>query len=174
MIDNLKIYLKELIGLFRKGIGGKSDVVKLTITTSAGAYAANDVVGGVLTVDGLDVATKTGIIQNLFLKDTEAQNAAYLVLIYDKHPVTVGGATCTDSSTFAIGSSMPYLVGTISIAGTDYVTVGADSVVNVDNIGKVVKTLQDGPFYIVLVTSGTPTYGSSSTVLSLNVGLLKD
>lgn len=176
MIDSIKIYLKELIGLFRKGIGGKSDVIKLAVPTSAGAYTAADCVGGVITLDGIDVANKTAIIQNIFVRDLAGQAADLTILLFDRHPVTVGGATCTDAAAFAFGSSMPYLIGSVSVATADYITIDGETILNIDNIGKVVKTLSDGPIYLVVVCTGTPTYGLSAagTVLTLVVGILKD
>ncbi len=174
MIDNLKDYFRELIKLFKKGIGGKSDLIKIDVTTTNTAYSIGDCVGGVLTLTGVDACNKTAIIQNLIVKDAKNQSGEFNLLIYDKHPVDVGGATCTDNAAFAVGNSLPYLIGVIPVASSDYITADSKNIATINNLGRVVKMIEPENLYLVLVAVNTPDYTATTTDLTLIVTLLKD
>jgi len=173
--DQSKQYLQELVKLIQKGIGGKTNVIKAPITTTAGAYTAGDNVGGVITLtDAVDAQTGTGILQYIHLKETTNNKLGFEILIFDRHPVTVGGATCTDNRAFAYGSSMPYQVARFSIAAGDYTTLDTKASATSTSSYAPVKSLTGNTLYAVAVTTGAPTYAANSTTLEIDFGFLKD
>lgn len=175
MADQSKDYIKQLIELLRKGLGGKTNVIKAQLTTSAGAYSIGDNVGGVITLtDAVDAQTGTAILQYLHLKETTNNKLGFEILIFDRHPVTVGGATCTDNAAFAYGSAMPYQIARFSIAAGDYTTLDTKASATSTSPYATVKSLTGNVLYAVAVTTGAPTYAANSTTLEIDFGFLKD
>ncbi|HNP70951.1 MAG TPA: hypothetical protein PKK15_07585 [Kouleothrix sp.] len=155
--------------------GGYTTTVAPTITVSTSpAYSAGDLVGGKLTLPSI-VRTSggTALLQSLLLRDTSNQKAALELIIFDSDP---SSTTFTDNGALSIhANDAPKIIRRISIAASDYVTIGTVAYADVGPIGKVLKSASGVDLYACLVApaGSTPTYATTAA-LSLAVGALQD
>lgn len=149
----------------------KSKFYDVTPVITAGAYSANDVVGGLLTLTGIvEQAYRTGIIQTAILVDAAKQEAETDLFLFDSEPSSIA-----DNAAEAFtDADMNKCVGVITLS--TYTTNANNSIAQNNNIGNLVQALNSGTdrtLYGYLVTRGTPTYGSTSD-LKLRIGILLD
>ena len=156
-------------------LGGYTATAAPTITVSTSpAYSAGDLVGGKLTLASiLRTSGGTGLLQSLLLRDTSNQKAALELIIFDSDP---SSTTFTDNAALSINAAdVSKIIRRISIAASDYVTIGSIAVADVGPVSKVLKAASGVDLYACLVaaTGSTPTYASTSA-LSLTIGVLQD
>lgn len=155
-------------------LGAKSAVVTPFITTSAGAYTSGDCVGGLITLsDACDGKYNTATLRSIHVKDSAGQAANLTILLFDKLP---SGMTTTDSSAFAYGASDGFSseIAKINVTSADYETIDSKSVACIDNIAKLCQANDSPSLYAVIITTGTPTYGSGTDKLSIKFNFWKD
>jgi len=170
--DQSKEYLKDLLRLIDKGIGGKSISLTPTITTSAGAYSIGDTVGTLLTLNASRASSKTAILKSIHVKDNANQKQPLTILLFGTDPTT--GATITDNAAFAYGSSaFAKQIGKINITAGDYETIDSKATANLDSFSSVISS-NNGTIYAVVLTTGTPTYAANSTTLYITFNFLQD
>jgi len=149
-----------------------SNVITLTPTITAGAYSANDVVGGQQTfTSAVQAGHRTAVLQSLVLIDYAKQEAEMDLLLFDQQISTIA-----DNAAEAItDADMANCIGIINIAATDYTTNANNSVATVNNIGLLLKggIGVATTIYGYLVTRGTPTYGSTADLI-LKAAFLQD
>jgi hypothetical protein len=149
----------------------------MPITTTAGAYAVEDQVGQLQTMVGAaDHKHQALKIDTITVVDTAQQKSELLILFFSKPPAV----TSTDSNTLAITDAelAEKLIGAIRVYAAEYQDVVGTSIAVVqypdiqvhpqdkasgENVG------QD--LYMLVLSKGTPTYGASSTALTVHVGV---
>lgn len=151
---------------------GLSNVVIPTIVVSTGIYAVNDVVGGEITLTGaLRAADSTGVLQSVLIKDNSNQKAPLTLLFFNENPAgtfTDNGA-CPD-----LTADLSKIVRKVNIAAIDYETIGTVAIADVSAVAKMVKAgTSSGDLWLVIVTTGTPTYGATSDLI-VHCGFLED
>ncbi len=134
-------------------------------TVTAGAYSANDAVGGLLTFKTRwFTPNSTGVILSVQIKDNAKQNAALELVLFSKTFTATANNDAFDPS----DADMVNCLGVIPISGTDYVDFVDNSIATVKNIGLAVRsddtTHGDRAIYGQLVTRGTPTYVATSDI----------
>lgn len=171
--DQSKEYLKQLLLLIDKGIGGKSISVTPTITTTNVPYSSGDVVGGLITLTGASRASsKTSILKSIHIKDDNNQKQPLTFLLFNVDPST--GATIIDNTAFAYGSSaLSKQICKVNVDTTDYETIDSKGIADIDNFNKVISS-NNGTFYLIILTTGTPTFGANSTSLQITFNFLQD
>lgn len=94
------------------------------------------------------------------------------LLIFSANPSTYG-ATCTDTSAFAFGSSLPYLVAAFGIGAGNFVTINGVGVADFPAVGQAMKAAANQSLYAVFVLDGTslPT-PTATNVLTLRAKFL--
>ena len=136
------------------------DIVRVTPTVTAGAYSANDVVGGTLTFTG---ATR-GLIRGVTLVDQAKQAGAYQLILFDSTPTDIA-----DNGAYDIADAdLLKVVGAIHL--TD--TAGADKFDFTDNkiymrqgLALPFKRVDNAAaLYGFLIALGTPTYAATNDV----------
>lgn len=149
------------------------------ITTSAGAYAINDQVGSLQTLVGAaDLKGQVVVIDSLSIVDTAQQKSDLVVLLFSKPPTI----TSTDNNALAISDSeiADKLLCALKVANADYNDVAQASIACYGDLGIQIEpreprsgltTGQD--VYALVLSKGTPTYGSSSSVLTIHIGVKK-
>ncbi len=155
-------------------IGAKTAVVIPTITTSAGAYASGDCVGGLLTLEGaVSGKNNTATLKSIHVKDSAAQAANLTILLFSAEPT---GLTTTDNSAFAYGSGNGFTneVAKINVAAADYQTIDSKSVACIDTLAKVVQGLSGQNIYAAIITTSTPTYGAGGDKLQIIFNFWQD
>jgi len=147
------------------------------ITTTAGAYALEDQIGQLQTLVGAaDHKHQALKIESITVVDTEQQKSDLLILFFSKAPTI----TSTDNNTLAISDAelQAKLIGAIRVYSAEYQDVVGSSVAVVQYPDIQVHP-QDVPsganegqdLYMLVLSKGTPTYGASSTALTVHVGV---
>lgn len=155
-------------------VGGWSEIITVVPTVNTSIYVAGNCVGGLLTLTnalrGSPNTRFTGIWQSVFVVDTSNQKAALDILLFTSLPA----GTFTDHAAFpTLTRADGQLVRRrVSIAATDYVTVGGTAFAEISSIGKVVKGAA-ATLYAACNTPGTPTYANAAD-LQLGFGFLAD
>lgn len=151
-------------------VGGKTGTVAVTPTiTASSAYAAKNVVGGLITFSSALLTAQSGIVQSVVLKCKSVQTAGFELYLFTSNP---SNTTWTDKSAAAINAADVF-----SCEGPIPLTV-ADS-----NLGTCTYYLNPAvglalnagttTLYGVLITTGTPTFASTSD-LQIQITLLQD
>jgi hypothetical protein len=150
--------------------GGATVVLTNTPVITTTAYTAGDQVGAKFTLtNALRISSGTGAIVSLSLVDLGNQKAALDLIIFDAD-FTAG----TDNAAWAWNTAdYNKVLGVISIAAADYVTIGGEAIATKRGLSLLVAANGTANLYGVLVTSGTPTY-TSTTDLRLRLGLIQD
>lgn len=138
-----------------------SRLVRVTPTVTAGAYSANDVVGGTLTFSGIP---DKGVIVSVTVVDQAKQAGALQLVIFDSAPTDIA-----DNGAYDIADAdLLKIVGAVHL--TD--TAGADKFDFSDNKiycrQALVIPYTFGPgstsLYAFLIALGTPTFAAASDV----------
>lgn len=134
-------------------------------TISASSYSSGQTIGGANSVALPSANGEGAVLDSLVLTDVDSQNIAIDVFFFNVKP------TVTDKQTFApTAAQVKGCLGKVSLLNTGYVAVGAS--------GSLVQSLSielalPGTFWVVLVSRGSATYTSVSS-LTLQVGLKAD
>ena len=146
-----------------------SHTLEITPTISTSIYADGDVVGGLLDLRILCGGGGGGTIRQVRLVDDDSEGVALYLYLFDGKPTTIA-----DQAAFAAAitvADLKKMIGRISIAAADYLTINTNDVVWKDDINLPHGT---GELWGYLVTNGsTPTY-TAVTDLTLTVVGWKD
>jgi len=141
-------------------VGGRVAVVAPTITVTAGAYDANDNIGGTLTLTGAArVAGGGTALTRITVTDAANQKAQLELLFFSANP---SASTFTNNAAPVIhADDIAKLVGRLTVYASDYATINAKGIACLANIGlAMVPTTAD--LYLAIMTPGTPTYAATS------------
>ncbi len=141
--------------------------VKPTIT--AGAYSANDAVGGMMTFANAVASLKTGVIATVKVID-EAEQSANLKLICFQASFT---ATADNAALNISDADAANIVAVVDIPAANYVDIGGSSVAVVPNVGQLFTIVSGNSLYCQLQTLGTPTYAATDDI-TVVIGVLQD
>lgn len=137
----------------------------LTPAIGTAAYTAGDAVGELME---LPISRETGLpafTVGITVIDLGAQEAALDVMFFDR---SITDTTDNDELDIA-DADLPYLLGIISVAATDYVSFKDNSAAYVEAVVGL-RPNSGSSVYVKLKTEGTPTYTSTSD-LGLRVHL---
>ena len=151
-------------------VGGKTTTVDVTptITTSV-AYAVGNEVGGLLTFSAALLAAGTGLLQSIAVKCKSVQTSGFKLYMFKANP---SNTTWSDKTTPSINvADIPSLIGVYTLGAADS-GLGTHTIYNTDGVG---NTLNAGAttLYGILVTTGTPTFASTSGI-TVAIGVLQD
>ncbi|MFA4834852.1 MAG: hypothetical protein WC749_02105 [Dehalococcoidia bacterium] len=153
-------------------IGGNTTLVSITPTITAGAYTANDCVGGIQTLtNAIRVSAGTAVLQSVTVRDLAMQNATLQILFFNASPAT---GTYGDADEFDLNDTDSGLcIGMVEVNASDYKSLKDNSIGMVKNIGLPLKATTGTSLFALIKTTGTPTYASTSD-LKITFGLLRD
>lgn len=141
-------------------LGGHVAVIRPTITVTAGAYSAADVVGGELTLtNALRISNGTGVLQDIVITTEDGEAFQCTILVFDANPA----ANVSDNGAWAWGSGdHDRLIAKVVVATSDYTTLGGDGVAHLKNLGIGVKGA-DGTtsLYAYIIATDTPTFAAT-------------
>ena len=139
-----------------------SRIITASPVVSTTAYAANDVVGGVVSLGPVVIPTK---LQSVTVIDRSAQAAALEIVLFEKLPTA---STLTDNAAPVLAAAeVGNIVARVPVAAADNAAaIGRVRVATHANLQRFVKGTS---LSAVLVTSGTPTYALGA--LTLKFGL---
>lgn len=149
------------------------------ITTSAAAYTAGDQVGTLQTLTGAsDRKGQALAIESIQVVDTAQQKSELLLLFFGKAPTI----TSVDNGALNITDAQlqECLLGVVKVFAAEYYDVAGVSIANVQYPSLQLESRDEKSgtrlgqeIYMLVVTNGTPTYGLSSTALTVHVGVVK-
>jgi hypothetical protein len=152
-------------------VGGTTVVLVTTPTVSnAVAYSTGDQVGAKLTfTNAVRIISGSGLIVGLTVVDIANQKAPLSLIIFD-----ADFTGQTDNAAW-VWNSADYnkVLGVINVATVDYQTIGSIAIANVTGLSILAQANGTANLYGVLVTTGAPTYTSTSA-LRLRLALMQD
>lgn len=129
--------------------------------TSGSAYAAGNVVGGLLTFAGMArAAGQGGVLQSALLRDKSGQNASYDLFLFDSAPTTPSDKTAVALS----AADLAKCVGVVPLSGAALGAASTMGVITAAGLGLAYKLGAGTSLYGILVTRGTPTYAGTADV----------
>lgn len=142
------------------------------LVTTNGAYAADDYVGGLITLtDIARVALGGVLIQSVAVQFKSTQSTALTLLIFDADP---DSTTIADNGALVIAAADIFKVKA-AIPISQYADLGANGVIaEVTDLNLLVKPAAGRTLYAVLVTDEIITLGSTADVSVDIKGLLID
>lgn len=145
-------------------VGGNSTVITPTVTVTAGAYSAGDVIGGRITLtNAMRITSGTGVWQDLFITTADGETPELWALLFD----STTASSISDNAAFAWGAGdHAKCLAAVHIAAADWLTIGSDGVLHKQNLGIVVAANGSQNLYAYLVAVGTPTFGATSDVVA--------
>jgi len=155
---------------------GDIQAIEVTPTVTAGAYSANDFVGGKMTfsnavsLGGQGEFGGGGVSVSAVVTDEGKQNAALTLVLFDADPT---GTTVTDNGAATVADAdLAKIIGTVSLS--TYVSFADNSVTSSGALGLPFKlALSANDLYGFLMTTGTPTYTSTSDIV-VKLGILQN
>lgn len=138
--------------------------------TASSAYTAGNCVGGLLTFTGM-VRRVSAILQSIHVSCKTVQTGGLKLYMFNSNP---SATTFTNKTAPSLNAAdVAKCIGVFTLSTPDN-GLGTHTVWNLDGIGKAfVLPTAGAPLYGLLVTSGTPTFGSTSDVV-VNVITLAD
>jgi len=124
-----------------------SRTITVTPTITAGAYSANDAVGGLMTFLGLFKKQGSGMLVSLVLTDQEEQNAVTDIILF-KQTFT---ATADNAAINISAADSLNIIGTFRVGSGDYIDVGAATVATLSNIGKILRVADQETLFAQMV-----------------------
>lgn len=153
------------------GSAGKTVSVCVAPTVSNTTYAANVVVGGLLTFSSLFPAAGGGVVESVSLQFTTAQTVGFLFFPFSSNP---SASTWTDHSAAAINSADVLKVrGPVPLT-IPYSNLGTQTVYAQDAIGKALNVGGTTMYGILVPTGTTASLGGTTGVVQVCVKVLQD
>lgn len=141
-----------------------------TPVVTVGAYSANDVVGGLLKLDGAAGGYGNAVIQSIVTKDNANQKKALTLLFFRAAPT---GIPADNGAMTLSAADMAKCIGKVNIAATDYETVDTKAIATVYPGLVVTATNPEGDIWMVVVATTAPTFAAVDD-LTFEVGTLQD
>lgn len=145
------------------------NIISQTPTVTAGAYSADDAVGGKLTFTG---CPEDGLIHNAVLIDNSEQAVELDLVLFSEDFTAVA-----DNAAFTVSDAdAANIVTIINIPAANYKDIGGQKVAVVENKSIPFKLTEDtstkyARLYGQLITRGTPTY-VATTDITVKIGVL--
>jgi hypothetical protein len=134
--------------------------------TTSGAYAAGDVVGGIIEITTVNAASGRPVDLASIVVSDKNGNAVDLFLFFFR--ATPSGGTYTDNSALVWGSGdVANVVASVKILSTDWMVAASQSVVGVE-LGWLSDVDGTSVFLLIVCPTGsTPTYTNGNLALNL-------
>ena len=132
--------------------------IEVAPTITAGAYSANDVVGGLFT---LDPARLRGgaLLNKVVIADDDNEKAAGVLWFFNAAPTTFA-----DNAAFAPTiADLKKVITKLAVASADFTTVnGNAAAVKTDINDMIAVPAAGGSLYVYFVCDATPTYAAAT------------
>ena len=152
-------------------VSGSTAVISVTPAITAGAYVANDCIGGKQEIAlAARISGAPITLQSLVITDLAIQNAAINIFVFAGNPAT---GTYTDGDELDLDDTdFAQLVGIVKTGDGEWTSAKDNSIFQLTNIGLVIDPLTTSIYAIAKVT-GTPTYASVAD-LTFKYGFFRD
>jgi hypothetical protein len=150
---------------------GRTSLVSVTPTVTYGVpYVTGNEVGALLTFANVFDAAHSGVVQSIRIQCLSTQNSGFKLYLFRSNPTN---STWTDKTTPSIASAdVPLVSGPFFLTSPDNGLGGTSTVYELDGVGAAFVS-STANLYGVLVTTGTPTFSSTSDI-TVSLVTLKD
>jgi hypothetical protein len=140
--------------------------------TSASAYTAGNLVGGLMTFTNCFASGLTsGVLQSILIRFRSVQSATFKLYLFSQQPTNTVWTDRTAPNINAL--DLPFLIDVFLFASPDS-GLGTMTIYTQDGLGASIANTANGQnLWGLLVTTGTPTFSSTSDV-SVTLGILQD
>jgi hypothetical protein len=149
---------------------GQSVEVAVPLVVTAAAYAAGNIMGGVIAFSSaLRSPSLSGILNSVRVSDKKANTDGRVLWLFNANPTA---STFTDKAAPGIAAAdIPKIIGrfVLGVANSD---LGTHAHYETDGIGKVVQAAGT-TLYGVLITQGTPTPTTTGDI-AVAIGMVQD
>jgi hypothetical protein len=119
------------------GPSGSGKIVAVTPGISTTAYSIGDNVGGKITLaSSVRTVGNLALLVSLLVVDKSNIKPALELLFFNADPTA---ATLTDNAAISLSTDVSKICGRLSVASTDYVTVGGVAVANLSSVMKLMQ-----------------------------------
>ena len=149
----------------------KTAVVRGTVANGTAAYAAGEQVGAAVAFSDWSHGNTTGNIMDLDVVLLSGYATPLHLFFWNASPTLVADNA---AGTFTVANQGANRLGQISIAATDWTTVGGHFSYTARSVGLSVQS-DTGIFYMSVLTGtgGTPTFNAASHIV-VTAGILQD
>lgn len=142
--------------------GAWATIITPTVTCTAGAYSAGDVIGGRLTLtNAMRITSGTGILQNIILTTADGETPELWIPFFD----SATASSIADNAAFAWGSGdHAKFLGAVHVETADWQTRGSDGVYDSGPLARIVAANGSRNLYAYIMAVGTPTFGATTDV----------
>jgi hypothetical protein len=135
-------------------------VFQSTPTITVGAYSANDIIGGVITIR--QAGANNNLLVHLGIFDDDGQKVRIDFLFFDDELT----GTYTDNAALTLDAAdKSKLRGVAPVYATDYFDVGADAMATANvqlSLFLIDRTIEN--LFVIALVRGTPTYTTTSSL----------
>ena len=147
-------------------VGKWSDLIVIAPTIAASLHAANDVVGGKLTIAGaVRVAAGKGTITGLKVVDAAKQNANLLVFVFG---ADLAGTYADDAAEAVTAADWLKWIGTVEILAADWKTMTNASLADL-SFDMPVEAASGLNLYALIITLSAATFTANCLQLTFGV-----
>lgn len=151
-------------------VGGFTEKLSGSVTTSSTAYTANDNIGGIQTLTNLlRTSGGTGVLQGISFWALANQKPNLIIDFWDASPI----GTYTNDSAQVIAGDHDKWLGQVEIGTSDWKDTGVISRVSKTGLGIVLKGNASRNVYMTIQDKTGVTFGSAAG-LFYKVGVLQD
>lgn len=131
-------------------------------TCDTAAYAANDLIGGKLTLEGLTQPILGAVIQTINVIDLANQKSALDLFFFTKDP---SATTFTDQAALDVDDAdLPYAF-LVQVAASDYVSLADNAIATIKPSVAFTPQNADGKLFLAIRSGGTPDYVAASDLV---------
>jgi hypothetical protein len=137
------------------------------LVVTAGAYTANDVVGGLLTFSEIFSPSEFINLRGVVLTDRSAQSVRYDLVFFDGLP---SGTYTNDAAVNPSDADLLLMHPIIALTTNDVFAFGSRNATSLSNFSVPIRTIKVNArdsgrtMYAVLITRGAPTFASTSAL----------
>jgi len=151
-------------------VGGNTAIVKVSGQDLgvAGTYANGDCMGLKFTFAAPRIASGSGVIMDLLIKDLGRSNKPFRMVIFDENPINT---TFTDNAPLDIADAdINKIIGIIEVATSDYVSFNDNSFAIIKGQNIPFKSLTGAAtLYGILMSRDAPTYSANDLTIALGI-----
>ena len=157
---------------FTSGIHGEGITLVQKPTITAGAYSANDTVGGLLTFPlaaRTNISEGGSILTNVLIIDDAGQDAELELWLFNQTFTAIA-----DNAAWAPSEAdLENCIGVVSTSGSTWRAAGTPSVCQIECTRRIDLVAGGTSLFGQLVTRGTPTFAATDD-LTIKIKLLQD
>jgi hypothetical protein len=157
--------------MFTSGIHGEGITITQQPTITAGAYAANDAVGGLLTfaLAGRTVSEGGSVLTDVLIVDDAGQDSELELWLFSQTFTAMA-----DNDPWAPAEAdLENCIAVVSTSGSTWRAAGTPSVCQIECTRRIDLVAGGTSLFGQLVTRGTPTYAATDD-LTVKIQLLQD